>query len=149
MPQKHAIGIDLGTSTSEICVFRPEGCQAIGDPASPSVSPIVPSLVALNNDGELVVGEEARPWVDLPGGGTLDITVLEMVFGVLDVKCSFGDSQLGGKDFDEILRHLIAQKFQIQHPGVTIDPIAAGLLKSAAETVKLALTTKESHGVHL
>jgi molecular chaperone DnaK len=263
MPQKHAIGIDLGTSTSEICVFRPEGsgadrCHAIPDPSSPGGSPIVPSLVALNNNGELVVGEEARPWVDLPGrgvrevkrlmgsgqtvrlgekdyrpeeiaavilrklrqqaeaalgetvrdvvlsvpanfpdaarratfdagqlaglnitrlineptaaalafgvenvdadeqvvvfdfgGGTLDITVLEMVFGVLDVKASFGDTQLGGKDFDEILRHLIAQKFRIAHPGVTIDPTAAGLLKSAAETVKLALTTKDSHRVHL
>src|SRR5439155_18720304 len=78
-----------------------------------------------------------------------DITVLEMVFGVLDVKCSFGDSQLGGKDFDEVLRHLIAQKFRIQQPGVTIDATAAGLLKSAAETVKLALTSKESHRIHL
>src|SRR5438477_546502 len=84
----------------------PEACQAIADPASPAGSPIVPSLVALNNDGELVVGEEARPWVDLPGRG------------VREVKRLMGSGQmvrLGEKDYrPEEIAAVILRKLRQQ-----------------------------------
>lgn len=245
------IGIDLGTSTSEICVFRNGVAEPIKDPATKS--PIVPSLVALNRTGELVVGEDARSNIDNPGkgvrevkrkmgsgdvvllggkeyrpevisgillkklkenaeialgttvrdvvlsvpanfadaartatknagehaglnivrlineptaaalafgtrnldhegqvlvfdfgGGTLDITVLEMMAGVLDVKASYGDPLLGGKDFDEALVQLILGKFQAAHRTAVIGEKARNMLKGQAELVKKALSGNRS-----
>ena len=49
------------------------------------------------------------------GGGTFDVTILELVDGVLDVKASAGDNQLGGKDFDELLFEHIVNQFEQQN----------------------------------
>lgn len=46
------------------------------------------------------------------GGGTFDVTLLEMFDGVLEVKASNGDNQLGGKDFDEKLMDYLNGRFQ-------------------------------------
>lgn len=46
------------------------------------------------------------------GGGTLDISIIEMMDGVLDVSGTYGDSQLGGKDFDSALVNLTIEKFK-------------------------------------
>lgn len=243
MTKDFAIGIDLGTSTSEICVYRKGESQPIPDPSSKV--PIIPSIVAINSKREPLVGENARSRVDLPGegirevkrkmgtgekivlqgneyrpeeisalilrqlkenaqealgatikevvisvpanfpdaarqatltagelaglkvlrlineptaaalafginnidleeqlvvfdfgGGTLDITVLEMVAGVLDVKSSFGDSQLGGKDLDEKMIALILGKFQAEYPDAQISEKSRSALKSVAESAK-------------
>jgi molecular chaperone DnaK len=75
------------------------------------------------------------------GGGTLDITVLELFEGVIDVKASSGNNHLGGKDFDEILVRALAD------PGG--DKRAFMRLKKAAEACKTALSTQESHVVSL
>lgn len=252
------IGIDLGTSTSEICVFRNDEPVPIADPSSLARSPIVPSLVARNKRGELLVGEEARAWVDLPGhgvreakrkmgtsdtfrmldqdyrpeevaalvllklksiaeealgqavrdvvlsvpanfpdaarqatlnagqaaglnvvrlineptaaalafgvrnlhveeqgvvfdfgGGTLDITVLEMMGGILDVKASFGDTMLGGKDFDEAMIRLLLSRFEAEHKNATIPEKSRAALKGVAEKAKVALSTRRSFQAHL
>ena len=45
------------------------------------------------------------------GGGTLDVTVLELFDGVLEVKSSSGDNKLGGKDFDSALIDYITDRF--------------------------------------
>lgn len=45
------------------------------------------------------------------GGGTFDVTLLEMFEGVLEVKASAGDNQLGGKDFDEALITWLRNRF--------------------------------------
>jgi molecular chaperone DnaK len=256
MTKNYAIGIDLGTSTSEICVYRNNESFPIPDPATKLA--IIPSIVAINKKGELLVGENARSWVDVSGrgvrevkrkmgtgervklldteyrpeeisalilrklkenaeealgitirevvlsvpanfpdaarqatlnagelaglkiirlineptaaalsfginnidieeqlvvfdfgGGTLDITVLEMVAGVLDVKCSFGNPQLGGKDFDEAMMTLLKAKFQAENPGAEISEKAHGALKEAAEKAKKVLSTQRSHEVRI
>ena len=75
------------------------------------------------------------------GGGTLDVTVLELFEGVIDVKASSGNNQLGGKDFDEILMRNIAD------PGK--DERARMRLKNTAERCKIALSEVETYEVIL
>jgi molecular chaperone DnaK len=77
------------------------------------------------------------------GGGTLDVTVLEMFAGVLDVKASCGNNQLGGKDFDQRLADHILDKFTAQHKiDVSADKRAMMRLKDAVEKAKVALSTQ-------
>ena len=75
------------------------------------------------------------------GGGTLDVTVLELFEGVLDVKASSGNNQLGGKDFDEIIMHKLANP--------TDDERALMRLKKAAEDCKIALSSQDVYKVSL
>jgi molecular chaperone DnaK len=75
------------------------------------------------------------------GGGTLDITVLELFEGVIDVKASTGNNHLGGKDFDEALMRFLTD------PGG--DARTLMRLKKAAEECKRALSTEESYEVSL
>jgi len=79
------------------------------------------------------------------GGGTLDVTVLEMFEGVLDVKTSVGDDKLGGKDVDDLLIKLFREKYTEQHEGAKLSPPSrdrklAQTLKEAAETYKKQLS---------
>jgi len=80
------------------------------------------------------------------GGGTLDVTVLELFEGVIDVKSSCGNNQLGGKDFDESLMKFIAGN---NYKKLTADPGAKMKLKQAATSCKIALSTNESAIVRL
>ncbi|MBS3949985.1 MAG: Hsp70 family protein [Peptococcaceae bacterium] len=78
------------------------------------------------------------------GGGTLDVTVLEMFEGVLDVKASSGNNQLGGKDFDQRLKEYLLNKFTAEYNiDVSTDKRAMMRLKDAAEKAKIALSTQE------
>lgn len=247
MPERFAIGIDLGTSTCEVCVFRHGRAEPIPDPVTGN--PVIPSLVALGEQGEVLVGEAAREAVDEPGrgvreakrkmgtdrrillggealrpqevgalllkhlrasaeaylgqpvrqvvisvpanfddkakratqdaaaiaglevllmmaeptaaalawgidhmaaeeqvlvfdfgGGTLDITILEMFAGVMDVRCSFGDPRLGGKDFDDAMVGLLKAKVQAAAPGAALSPSLRRDIKAVAEQAKIALT---------
>lgn len=79
------------------------------------------------------------------GGGTLDVTVLEMFNGVLDVKTSVGDDRLGGKDVDDVLIKMFREKYTEQHEGAKLPPPSrdrklAQLLKEAAENYKKQLS---------
>ncbi|MHC5824179.1 MAG: Hsp70 family protein, partial [Nostoc sp.] len=257
MKTNYAIGIDLGTSTSEICIYKNNEALPIPDPETKS--PIIPSIVAIINERKKpLVGEAARGIVDRPGygvreskrlmgteeifrlqeqdyrpeeiaalilrklkenaeealghpiqdvvisvpanfpdaarkatfhageiaglnvlrlineptaaalafgikninseeqivvfdfgGGTLDISVLEMFEGVLDVKCSFGDPLLGGKDFDEVMISLLLKKFEAQHPGVSASEKGLQELKETAEKAKKILSVEKSCDVHI
>jgi molecular chaperone DnaK len=75
------------------------------------------------------------------GGGTLDITVLELFEGVIDVKAGNGNNRLGGKDFDEALMLALADPEG--------DRRALMRLKNAAVECKIALSAQESHFVSL
>ncbi|MDR1933731.1 MAG: Hsp70 family protein [Spirochaetales bacterium] len=75
------------------------------------------------------------------GGGTLDVTVLELFEGVIDVKASRGNNHLGGKDFDEIIMARLAD--------TTGDERALMRLKKAAEDCKIALSSREEYGISL
>jgi len=78
------------------------------------------------------------------GGGTLDVTVLEMFDGVLDVKASCGNNKLGGKDFDETLINKLTSEFEkINGINLEKDRKAMARLKEATEKVKIELSSKE------
>ncbi|MDX1933716.1 MAG: Hsp70 family protein [Capsulimonadales bacterium] len=87
------------------------------------------------------------------GGGTLDVTVLEMYEGILDVKTSVGDDRLGGKDIDEILvqmlRDAYKEKYGKKLPAPSRDRKTAQILKEAAERYKMILTNEDSVEVNL
>jgi len=80
------------------------------------------------------------------GGGTLDVTVLEMFDGVLDVKASSGNNQLGGKDFDQRLMDYLLGRFTSQYNvNVSEDKRALMRLKEAVEKCKIALSEQEEY----
>ncbi len=246
------IGIDLGTSTSEIAVFRAGSPFVIPDPTSKS--PIVPSIVGIDKRGNILAGSDALGHVDVPGrgirevkrkmgnderlklgphslrpeevsahilkrlvrnaeealgqtikevvvtvpaqfaeaaraatstaaelaglkvlrliqeptaaamaygvtrlnsderivvfdfgGGTLDISVLEMMEGILDVKASHGDRELGGKDIDDCLQKHFLETFQKLHPSAVVSETSRWHLKPFAEGVKRHLSTNPSY----
>ncbi len=79
------------------------------------------------------------------GGGTLDVSILEMFEGVLEVKTSVGDDKLGGKDVDDILIKLFRDKYIEQHEGGKLPPPSrdrklAQTLKEGAENYKKQLS---------
>lgn len=81
------------------------------------------------------------------GGGTFDISVVELFEGILTVQSSVGDNKLGGADFDEELIDMIHEQFQ-QENGYDMNSIASDetmlfyTLKEAAENAKIALSTQ-------
>lgn len=89
--------------------------------------------------------EESHVLVYDLGGGTFDVTLLEMFDGVLEVKASNGDNQLGGKDFDEKLMSWLNERFMEKH-GVDLrkDRYAMAKLKEEAERCKKTLSIQES-----
>jgi molecular chaperone DnaK len=85
------------------------------------------------------------------GGGTLDVSVLELFEGVVEVKASCGNNALGGKDFDQaIMDHIIAaikKRDKIDLSGDTLHPTDARAMmriKTAAELCKIALSSETS-----
>lgn len=79
------------------------------------------------------------------GGGTFDVTLLEMFEGVLEVKASAGDNKLGGKDFDEALIEWLREQFEKKN-GISLsgNVYAAAKLKEEAEKCKISLSTQDS-----
>jgi molecular chaperone DnaK len=76
------------------------------------------------------------------GGGTLDVTVLELFEGVLDVRSTCGNNKLGGKDFDEALAAFLTAE---NKP----DILAATRIKAEAEACKIALSIEAEYQVAL
>lgn len=84
------------------------------------------------------------------GGGTFDISILELNDGVYQVKATNGDTFLGGEDFDqEIMRHLM-EKFKAQHQiDLSKDPLAIQRIREAAEKAKHELSSSMETEVEL
>ena len=84
------------------------------------------------------------------GGGTFDITVLELGDGVFQVKATNGDTHLGGDDFDQILIDYIADEFK-KESGVDLrkDSQALQRLKDAAEKAKIELSSSLESEINL
>lgn len=76
------------------------------------------------------------------GGGTLDVTIMELGGGVFEVKSTAGDTQLGGTDMDNKLVDYIAEEFKKEH-GIDLrkDRVANQRLRDAAEKAKIELST--------
>jgi molecular chaperone DnaK len=84
------------------------------------------------------------------GGGTFDVSVLEVGDGVFEVLASNGDSHLGGDDFDDKLIHYIADAFQ-KEQGIDLrqDLMALQRLKEESEKCKITLSSATSYDVNL
>ena len=84
------------------------------------------------------------------GGGTFDVSILELGDGVFEVLATNGDTRLGGDDFDEALMNFIADSFQKEH-GVDLrnDKMALQRLKEAAEKAKKELSSSNTTNVNL
>ena len=84
------------------------------------------------------------------GGGTFDISILELGDGVFEVKSTNGDTHLGGDDFDHVLIDYMAEAFKAEH-GVDLrqDPMALQRLKEAAEKAKIELSASQSTEINL
>lgn len=78
------------------------------------------------------------------GGGTFDVTLLEMFDGVLEVKASSGDNALGGKDFDEIIVDHLVKEFKAKE-GLNLRKIPTAMvrLKEEAQKAKILLSVQE------
>jgi molecular chaperone DnaK len=251
-----AIGIDLGTSTSEICIYRRGVAEVVPDAGSQGKSPIVPSIVAEDEkNNKIIVGERARNYASLRGnavaeakrlmgsgksvelgnrsyapedisaailhhlagmardylggkeirdvaisvpanfneaqraatkragekaglnvvriineptaaalafahenidvegriavfdfgGGTLDVTIFDMSDREVRVLATYGDTELGGREFDNVLVDLIRGRFMSDHPGAILMAKAVqNKLKPLAEQVKIELSSSET-----
>jgi molecular chaperone DnaK len=84
------------------------------------------------------------------GGGTFDISILEIGDGVFQVRSTNGDTHLGGDDFDQVVIDFLAEEFRKQE-GVDLrkDPMALQRLKEAAEKAKCELSTVMETEVNL
>lgn len=84
------------------------------------------------------------------GGGTFDISVLEVGDDVVEVKATDGDSHLGGKDIDQKIIHWLASEFK-KESGINIikDPLALQRLDEAAEKAKIELSTATDTEVNI
>ncbi|MFA5012577.1 MAG: molecular chaperone DnaK [Ignavibacteria bacterium] len=84
------------------------------------------------------------------GGGTFDISILELGDGVFEVKSTNGDGHLGGDDFDQRLMDYLADEFQ-KKEGIDLrkDPMALQRLKEAAESAKKQLSSTPQTEVNL
>ena len=84
------------------------------------------------------------------GGGTFDVSVLELGDGVFEVKSTSGDTNLGGDDWDEAIIDWLAETFQGEH-GVDLrkDPMAAQRLKEAAEKAKIERSQTTSTQINM
>ena len=84
------------------------------------------------------------------GGGTFDVSVLELGDGVFEVKSTCGDNHLGGDDFDDKIIDYLVEQFKKEH-GVDLrsDAIALQRLKDAAEKAKIELSTAVETNINL
>ena len=84
------------------------------------------------------------------GGGTFDISILELGDGVFEVKSTNGDTHLGGDDFDHVLIDYMAEAFKAEH-GIDLreDAMALQRLKEAAEKAKIELSSSTTTEINL
>ncbi len=84
------------------------------------------------------------------GGGTHDVSVLELGDGVFEVKATDGDTHLGGDDFDQVVIDWLAEEFKGQfNIDLRKDPMALQRLKEAAEKAKIELSSTTSSEINL
>ena len=85
------------------------------------------------------------------GGGTFDISILEIDEGMFTVKATNGDTMLGGDNFDEVIIDWINEQFKKDNPGIDLkkDKMALQRLKDAAEKAKIDLSATTSTNINL
>src|SRR5699024_9184545 len=109
----------------------------------PTAAALAYGLDKANKDMKIVVFD--------CGGGTHDVSVLELGDGVFEVKATDGDTHLGGDDFDNVIINWLAEEFANEHSGFDLkkDPMALQRLKEAAEKAKIELSSTTSTEINL
>ncbi|AKE91286.1 MULTISPECIES: molecular chaperone DnaK [Rhodococcus] len=84
------------------------------------------------------------------GGGTFDVSLLEIGDGVVEVRATSGDNHLGGDDWDQRVVDWLVEKFKAQHGvDLTKDKMALQRLREAAEKAKIELSSSQSTSINL
>ena len=108
-----------------------------------------PTAAALAYGLEKESGEETVLVFDL-GGGTFDVSVLEIADGVFEVKSTHGDSKLGGDDWDEKIIEWMVKTFKdTEGVDLAADKMAVQRLKEAAEKAKIELSSVQETQINL
>jgi molecular chaperone DnaK len=108
----------------------------------PTAASLAYGLDKMNRDMKVAV-------FDL-GGGTFDISILELGDGVFEVKSTDGDTHLGGDDFDHVIIDWLAEEFKKEEgPDLRKDPMALQRLKEAAEKAKIELSSSTQTEINL
>lgn len=149
----------LGQSVTEAVITVPayfndsqrQATKEAGEIAGLTVKRIVnePTAAALAYGLDKAKKDQKIAVFDL-GGGTFDISILELGDGVFEVKATNGDTHLGGDDFDHVIIDWLADEFQ-KDEGVDLrqDPMALQRLKEAAEKAKIELSSTTSTEINL
>ncbi len=109
----------------------------------PTAAALAYGLDKANKDMKIVVFD--------CGGGTHDVSVLELGDGVFEVKATDGDTHLGGDDFDQRIIEWLVQEFKNENSNIDLskDPMALQRLKEAAEKAKIELSNTTSSEINL
>ena len=84
------------------------------------------------------------------GGGTFDVSLLEIGDGVVEVLATAGDNELGGDDWDQRIVDWLADKFKSQHGiDLTKDKMALQRLRESAEKAKIELSSAQQASINL
>ncbi|MCQ2288359.1 MAG: molecular chaperone DnaK [Muribaculaceae bacterium] len=149
----------LGTTVDEAVITVPayfndaqrKATKEAGEIAGLKVQRIVnePTAAALAYGLDKDANDKKIAVFDL-GGGTFDISILELGDGVFEVKSTNGDTHLGGDDFDQCIITWLAEEF-LKQEGVDLrkDPMALQRLKEAAEKAKIELSSQSATEVNL
>jgi len=96
------------------------------------------------------LGEKSRVAVYDLGGGTFDLSILELSGGVFQVLSTNGNTRLGGDDLDRRLVDFLVEKLQADHPAATaLDAQGLSRLREAAEQAKISLSTETEADISL
>ncbi len=149
----------LGTEVSEAVITVPayfsdsqrQATKEAGEIAGLSVKRIInePTAAALAYGLDKKADDQKIAVFDL-GGGTFDISILELGDGVFEVKSTNGDTHLGGDDFDHVIIDWLAEEFKNEY-GIDLreDSRALQRLKEAAEKAKIELSSSISTEINL
>ena len=109
----------------------------------PTAAALAYGLDKMNKDMKVAV-------YDL-GGGTFDISIMELGDGVFEVLSTNGDTPLGGDDFDQVIIDWLVAEFAAENSGIDLkkDPMALQRLKEAAEKAKIELSSQTSTEINL
>ena len=149
----------LGTTVSEAVITVPayfndaqrQATKEAGEIAGLKVSRIInePTAAALAYGIDKQDKERTIVVYDL-GGGTFDVSILELGDGVFEVKSTNGDTHLGGDNFDQVIIDWLAEEFK-NDEGIDLrnDPAALQRLKEAAEKAKVELSSSTQTEINL
>jgi len=150
----------LGESVSEAVITVPayfddsqrQATKDAGKIAGLEVKRIInePTAAALAYGLDKEKGKDEKIAVYDLGGGTFDVSILELGDGVFEVKSTNGDTHLGGADFDRVIVNYLAAEFKKEHGmDITDDKAAMQRLRDEAEKAKIELSTAQEVDINL